>query len=254
MNHARSSFVARSFALALAAAAVSTSCASTPDAPVAPAIEPRSAADVALDAGRKPEAFIAFAGVQPGMKVAEIGAGTGYTSEVLARAVTASGVVYGQNNKWLLEKFAEKPWSERLAKPVMKNVVRVDREFDDPLPAEAKDLDVVVDVLFYHDTVWLKADRAAMNQAIFDHLKSGGVYVVLDHSAVAGHGTDDVQTLHRIDEATVRSEIEGAGFVFVEESAAWRNAADDRTWNDSPMAAADRRGTSDRFAFKFKKP
>lgn len=232
-------------------ASFAVSCATPPQQP---AIEPRSAADVALDAGRKPDVFVAFAGIVAGQRVADIGAGGGYTSEVLARAVGPGGVVYGQNSKWLLEKFAEKPWSERLSKSVMKNVVRVDREFDDPLPAEAKDLDVVVDVLFYHDTVWLKTDRQAMNQAIFDHLKPGGLYILLDHSAAAGRGVEDVLSLHRIEESIVRSEVESTGFIFVEASDAWRNAADDRTWNDSPSAAAERRGTSDRFALKFKKP
>src|SRR5262249_13829617 len=112
----------------------------------------RSEADRALDKGRHPAELISFFGIEPGMKVAELGSGGGYTAEILARAVGPTGVVYGQNNKFFLEKFAEKPWSERLAKPVMKNVVRVDREFDDPLPPEAHDLDAVFIVLLYHDT------------------------------------------------------------------------------------------------------
>src|SRR4051812_33294197 len=97
----------------------------------------RSDADKALDKGRHPRELLEFAGIRPGMKVAELVAGGGYTAELLARAVGPSGVVYGQNPKLIVEKFAAKPWSERLAKPVMKNVVRVDRELDDPLPPEA---------------------------------------------------------------------------------------------------------------------
>ena len=93
------------------------------------------------------------------MKVAELMAGGGYTTELLARAVGPKGMVYGQNNKLVLDRFAEKPWTERLAKPVMKNVVRVDRELDDPLPPKAKNLDAVFMVLFYHDTVWLGRPR-----------------------------------------------------------------------------------------------
>ena len=214
----------------------------------------RSAADLALDAGRKPELFLAFAGVRPGQRIADLGAGGGYTTDLLARAVGETGRVYGHNSKWVLERFAEKPWSERLRKPEMNNVVRVDREFDDPLPPEASDLDVVVDVLFYHDTVWLGTDRQRMNRAVFDHLKPGGLYIVIDHSAKPGAGLNDVQTLHRIEEGVVRAEVEAAGFVFVEDSNAWRNADDARDWNDAPGAAKERRGTSDRFALKFKKP
>ena len=79
----------------------------------------------------------------------------GLYNRVIQRAVGTEGVVYGQNSKSLLEKFLEKPWSARLAKPVMKGTVRLDRDFDDPFPADLHSLDAVTMVLFYHDTVWL---------------------------------------------------------------------------------------------------
>ncbi len=214
----------------------------------------RSEDDRALDAGRHPRELLALIGVRPGMKVAELGAGGGYTAELLARAVGPSGVVYGQNPKFILERFAAKPWAARLEKPVMKNVVRADREFDDPLPPEAKDLDAVLIDLFYHDTVWMNVDRLVMNQAIFRALKPGGVYVVVDHSAKAGSGLADVQTLHRIEEPVVRAEIEKAGFKLVRESAVWRAPEDSRDWSTSPRTAGERRGTSDRFALVYEKP
>jgi predicted methyltransferase len=236
---------------------------STPaNAPAAPqvnvppqaAFTDRSAEDVALDAGRKPLEFLRFAGVAQGMRVAELGAGGGYTAELLARAVGPTGQVFGQNSKFLLERFAEKPWSGRLQKQVMRNVTRVDREFDDPLPPEAKDLDVVVMNMFYHDTVWLKTDRAKMNAAIFAALKPGGVYVVVDHSARAGAGLRDAETLHRIDEADVKQEITHAGFTLAGEDSFLRNAQDTRDWSTSPGAAGPKRGQSDRFALRFKRP
>jgi predicted methyltransferase len=214
----------------------------------------RSDADRQLDAGRHPGELLAFFGVKPGMKVAEIFAGGGYTSELLARAVGKHGKVYAENNKGILEKFAEKPWSERLAKPVMKNVVRIDRELDDPFPPEAKDLDAVFAVLVYHDLFWLGVDRDKMNAAIFSALKPGGVYAIVDHNGRAGTGSSEVQTLHRIEESTVRAELEKAGFKLAEEGSFLRNPQDPRDWNDSPSAAAERRGTSDRFVLKFVKP
>lgn len=214
----------------------------------------RSEDDKKLDAGRRPAEMLAFFGIAPGMKVAELGAGGGYTAELLARAVGPTGAVYGQNSKWILERFAEKPWSERLKKPIMKNVVRVDREFDAPLPPEAKNLDAVFVVLFYHDTVWLGTDRPAMNRAIFDALKPGGVYAVIDHSGRPGTGSTETKTLHRIEEKVVREEVEKAGFRFAGEGGFLRNPSDTRDWNDAPNAAADRRGTSDRFVMKFVKP
>jgi predicted methyltransferase len=214
----------------------------------------RSETDRALDGGRQPEKMLAFYGIKPGMKVAELGVGGGYTAELLARAVGAAGVVYGQNSKYLLERFAEKPWSERLQKPVMSNVIRVDREFGDPLPPEVKNLDAVFMVLFYHDTAWMEVDRAQMNQRIFAALKPGGTYAIIDHSAKEGAGINEVKTLHRIEEKALVEEVIAAGFRLEETATFLRSPADTLDWNASPGAAAERRGTSDRFALKFVKP
>jgi predicted methyltransferase len=213
----------------------------------------RTTDDRALDGGRKPAEVLAFFGIDSGMRVAELGAGGGYTTELLARTVGPGGKVYAQNSRTLLERFAEKPWSERLAKPIMANVVRVDRELDDPLPPEAKDLDAVVIVLFYHDSVWLKTDREKMNRAVFAALRPGGIYGIVDHSAKDGSGTNDAETLHRIEEKVVRDEVLRAGFELDAESNSLRNASDARDWNASPRKAAERRGTSDRFVLRFKK-
>lgn len=214
----------------------------------------RSPEDRALDAGRKPAELLSFLGIQPGWAVADLGAGGGYTTELLQRAVGRSGIVYGQNSKPLLEKFLEKPWSARLAKPVMKNVVRLDRDFDAPFPDDMRPLDAVTMVLFYHDTVWLGVDRAAMNKAVFSALKPGGVFLVVDHSARPGDGTTVADTFHRIDEEVVKSEVEAAGFILDGQADFLRNPSDTRDWNDSPRAAGERRGTSDRFVLKFRKP
>ncbi len=214
----------------------------------------RSADDRALDAGRHPDQLLAFIGVRPGMRIAEVGAGLGYTTELLARAVAPGGVVYGQNNRFIRDRYAEKPWTERLAKPVMKNVVRVDREFDEPLPPEVKNLDAVVNVMLYHDTVWMKTDRAKMNRAIYGALKPGGIYVIVDHSGKPGTGATETQTLHRIEEKVVREEIEAAGFRLVAAADFLRNPNDSRDWSASPRTAGARRGTSDRFVLKFAKP
>ena len=248
----------------VAAPAVSPAPSASAPIAAAPVISPairaavdaadRSADDRALDAGRKPDLTLAFFGVEPGMKVAEIGAGLGYTSELLARVVGPTGKVFAQNSPMILEKFANGPWTERLAKPALRNVTRADREFDDPFPPEAKDLDVVLDVLFYHDTVWLGVDREKMNRAVFAALKPGGVYGIVDHSGAPGSGLSGVKTVHRIEEKKLRDEIEHAGFQFVAEAQFLRNPNDTRDWNDSPREAGERRGTSDRFVLEFKKP
>lgn len=214
----------------------------------------RSPEDRALDAGRKPVELLDFLGIQPGWRIADLGAGGGYTTELLKRAVGDGGAVYGQNSKKLLEMFLEKPWSARLAKPVMKGVVRMDRDFDDPFPRDMRPLDAVTMVLFYHDTVWLGVDREAMNKAVFAALKPGGVFVIVDHSARPGDGIKVTDTFHRIEEDVVKSEVLAAGFVLDGEADFLRNKDDTRDWNDSPRAAGERRGTSDRFVLRFRKP
>ena len=229
--------------------------------PPGPAVDPaavvaapdRTPEDRALDAGRKPVEMLSFLALRPGMKVADLGAGGGYTTELLARAVGPGGVVYAQNSKGLLG-FVGEAWSRRLARPACANVVRVDREFESPLPPEATGLDLVVMNALYHDTVWLKVDRAAMNRAVLEALRPGGLFVVIDSSARAGTGTADAGTLHRIDEAVVRQELLAAGFRLAAEAAFLRNPADARDWNSSPREAAERRGTSDRFVLAFVRP
>ncbi|MCA9678390.1 MAG: class I SAM-dependent methyltransferase [Kofleriaceae bacterium] len=214
----------------------------------------RPEADRALDAGRHPAEILAFLGVAPGMKVAELMAGGGYTSELLARVVGADGTVYGENSKFVLEKFAEKAWSERLARPGLERVVRADRELEDPLPPEAKDLDLVVAHLVYHDFYWMEADRAKMNAAIFAALAPGGQYAIIDHAAAPGAGATAVKTLHRIEESEVVKDVEAAGFVLDREGDFLRNPDDHHDWNAAPGASGDKRGTSDRFVLVFRKP
>src|SRR5580658_8540965 len=134
----------------------------------------RTAADRKTDLARHPDKLLAFMGVGPGMIAADLGAGGGYTTELLARAVGPSGKVYSENEPSLVQKFLDKPWSTRLAAPANKGVIRSDRPLDDPLPPDAKNLDLVVIYIFYHDSVWIGTDRAKMNKAVFDALTPGG--------------------------------------------------------------------------------
>ena len=216
----------------------------------------RADADRALDAGRKPGEVLAFFQVARGQKIVELFAGGGYTTELMARIVGDGGRIYAQNTKEVLDRFARKPWTERAAKPVMKNVVGIEQPTDAPFPPEAKDLDAVITILNYHDFVWQKADRTKLNATVFAALKPGGVYGVIDHSAAAGSGTRDCETLHRIDEEIVKQEILAAGFKLDAESNVLRAPADTRDWNSSPKAAteAGKRGQSDRFVLRFVKP
>ena len=214
----------------------------------------RTEADRKLDAGRHPAEMLEFLDLKPGMKVADLGAGGGYTTELIARAVGPTGVVYMQNFPEFAQGFLKEALAERFTHPAMKNAVRVDRDPEDPLPPEAKNLDAVVINVFYHDIANTKADRVRMNRNIFNALQPGGTYIVIDSSAQAGSGVTATSTLHRIDEQVVKDEVLKAGFKLAAEGDFLRNPQDTRDWNSSPRAAAERRGTSDRFALKFVRP
>ncbi len=225
-------------------------------APIRAAVEAtdRSVDDRKLDAGRRPAEVLAFFKLAPGQKIGELFAGGGYTTELMVRIVGEGGVVYAQNTKEIMDKFARGPWTARAAKPLMKTAIAVERPTDDGFPPEANALDAVITILNYHDFVWQKADRAKLNKLVFDRLKKGGVYGIVDHSAAAGSGIRDVETLHRIDEEVVKKEVLAAGFKLDAESDLLRHAEDTRDWNSSPTAAGAKRGTSDRFTLRFVKP
>ncbi len=214
----------------------------------------RTEEDRALDPGRRPAEVLRFFGIAPGQRVAELFAGGGYTTELLARVVGPGGRVYAQNNAFVLERFARAPLEARLARLGLDSIVRVDRELDDPLPADARDLDAVLFVLAYHDSVWMQTDRAAMNAAVLRALRPGGVYGIIDHAAAPGRGLEDVQTLHRIERQAIIDEVLAAGFVLAAESDVLASPDDTRDWSASPSQAGERRGTSDRFVLRFVRP
>lgn len=203
----------------------------------------RADADRKLDERRKPEQLLAFTGAKPGMKVLDLGAGNGYSTELLARAVAPTGMVYAQNAR------VREPFEERMKKPAMKNVVAAVRPYDDPLPPEAKNLDLITVFLIYHDITFMPVDRAKMNTALFGALKPGGHLVVVDHSAKPGAGTAVGRSLHRIEEAALRRELEAAGFKLVAEGNFLRDPGDPR---DVPFREMTHMA-SDRFALKFVK-
>ena len=208
----------------------------------------RTEADRQTDARRKPELLLAFAGVRQGMNVLDMGAGAGYSTELLARAVGPNGRVYAQESPNASPRARER-FDERAKTPPMRNAVRVLREYDDPVPPDVRDLDLITFFFAYHDTAFMAVDRAKMNRALFDALKPGGILVVSDHSAQPGAGTSAVKTLHRIEESTLRREIEAAGFKLIAEADFLRNPGDLRD------AIVFRPQTPvDEFVLKFVKP
>jgi len=205
------------------------------------------------DADRKPAEVLAFVGVKNGEKVADFIPGTGYFSRILSSAVGPQGHVYGFFPSELAN-FIKRalPPNGSTPFPEFKNVSVIAVPVNDFAAPEPLDL-VWISLNYHdlHDSFFAPADVAKINKAVFAALKPGGRYVVIDHAAAAGSGLRDTNTLHRIDEATVKSEVEAAGFRLEGESDLLRNAGDPRTANVKDPTI---RGKTDQFILKFRKP
>jgi predicted methyltransferase len=203
----------------------------------------RSDADRQTDQRRHPVDLLSFTGAKLGWTVADMGAGAGYSTELMARTVGPSGKVYGQTDEE-----AEK-LKVRMTTPALGNVTVLVRPFDDPVPADVHDLDLITFFFAYHDTTYMPVDRAKMDKALFTALKPGGFLVIADHSALPEDGATVGKKYHRIAEQTLRAEIEAAGFKFIADADFLRHPEDTRTnivfSNPTPV---------DEFVLKFQKP
>jgi predicted methyltransferase len=208
----------------------------------------RSEADRQTDKRRDPVKLLAFTGVKAGMTVLDMGAGGGYSTELMARAVGAGGKVYGQDSTDGSPRAKER-FEARMKTPAMTNVVALVRPFDDPVPAGAGPFDLITFLFYYHDTTYMTVDRAAMNGKLFAALKPGGMLVITDHSAKPGDGISVGKTLHRIEESVLRHEVEAAGFRLVAEGDFLRHPEDPR---DKPIFRSE--VPVDEFVLKFQKP
>ena len=242
----------------------------------------RRAADRTNDIRRKPDAMLAFIGVRPGMVALDLSAGGGYTTELIARAVGPTGRVYGQSAPRDPDRAPPPPaapegsatsmargpeaapaapragpqgsaaaLAERAKNPAAGNIIPVVRRFEDPVPPElgADSLDLVTLMFNYHDLGHMGVNRAQMNRAVFVALKPGGMFVIADHAGRTGTGISESGTLHRVEEAFLRREVEAAGFTLAAEGTFMRNPNDprDRNTPEPPQP-------KDEFVLKFVKP
>ncbi len=219
----------------------------------------RPEVDMLRDAGRHPAEILTFAGVQPGWRVADLGAGSGYYSRILSSAVGTEGEVISENMDWLVESFPATDEAIIALAGERDNVTRLISPVPAILDGYDNELDAVFMMLIYHDQAWQqddiempdRADRIAMNRLIYNALRPGGVFLVVDHRAEDGTGDTVVGDYHRIDEAFVREEIEAAGFVLAAESDILSNPEDPRTISVFDTSI---RGNTDRFVLLYRKP
>jgi predicted methyltransferase len=233
----------------LAATPAPAQDAKTPDYDAIVAAPDRADTDRQTDQRRQPAKMLAFAGVQTGMRILDMEASAGYSTELLARSVEPAGTVYAQDSAAVIERFVKDKFDIRAQKPAMKNVVHVVRDFDDPIPPDVSGLDMITFFFAYHDITYMPVDRAVMNKKMFGALKPGGFLIVADHSAKLGEGITVAKTLHRIEESTLRQEIEAAGFKLLAEGDFLRHPEDPRD-----AAVFRPQVPTDEFVLKYQKP
>ena len=240
MNHRIARHV-RSLAVLFAIALLAACSTSAPNYSAVLTNADRPANERELDAVRKPHEVLAFYGVKSGDKVADLWAGRGYYTAILSEIVGPNGLVYTQNQssrdeinqRWKNAKFA--------------NVRITDGALDKlPLPQDGS-LDFVLIHLNYHDVPI--ETRPLLNKRVFAALKRGGIYGVVDHSAIDGSGNDAVKTLHRIDKLLVIKEVTAAGFKLAKEGTMLRKPEDPRDFNVNKE-----RNKDDRFVLAFERP
>jgi predicted methyltransferase len=209
----------------------------------------RPAEDTKRDADRKPAEIVAFAGVKPGQKIGELFPGGGYYTRILSKVVGPAGKVYmltPTNFQPRLQKSAD------ALTAALPNTVALFQPGDSPTTPEK--VDVVWTTDNYHDyrnPGFGAVDMAKFDKAVFDDLKPGGVFLIEDYEAAPGVAATATGTLHRIESATVKQEVEAAGFVFVRQSDVLANPADDHKLKIFDPAV---RGHADQYVLLFRKP
>jgi predicted methyltransferase len=232
---------------ALALAALASGAGAQGDIKASVADPNRPAADTARDAMRKPAETLAFARVHPGETVLEIAPGGGYFTRLLSKAVGPTGRVYAVSPPQMA-----KAVTELAAQPAYSNVTVVG--IDPQAMSAVPKVDLVFTAQNYHDLHNPQAhlDVTGLDRGWFDQLKPGGLLVIIDHVATTGAPADETShTVHRIDPAVVRQEVQSAGFVFDGEADFLHNPADTHTLVVFDPAI---RGHTDQFAYRFKKP
>jgi len=216
----------------------------------------RTAKDRERDARDKPAEVLAFAGLQPGMTVADIFGAGGYYSELVAHVVGPSGKVLLVNNGPYVA-FAGDDLKSRFEKGRLPNVERSVVESCNLLLGE-NTLDAAMIVMSYHDLYyadpkqgWPPIDAGNFLDQVHRAVKPGGAFLIVDHAAKADTDKSAAQDLHRIEEAFAKRDIASHGFVLEGTYDGLRNPADDK---GVPVFEPKVRGKTDRFVHLYRKP
>jgi predicted methyltransferase len=207
----------------------------------------RPAADRERDANRKPAETIAFAGVRPGMTVAELAPGKGYYTRILAKAVGPKGKVFALASKAQAARPGGLDALNALA-AAYPNITVLTVDYTGLVLPEKVDL--VWTTENYHDFHnGPTANIAALDKGVYESLKRGGIFYVEDHSAAPDAGLEATSKWHRMDEAIAKTELTAAGFRIEAEGDLLRNPNDNRASSNSEAGHF----VTDRFMLRLKK-
>lgn len=215
----------------------------------------RSDKDRERDQKDRPAEVMAFAGVEPGMAIADVFGGGGYWSELLARAAGPGGKVSLVNNAPYVD-FSREDLKTRFAEGRLPGVTRRTVETCD-LKLDRAGYDLILIVMSYHDLYyvdeeggWPAIDANGFLDQLHAALKPGGRLLIIDHAAAPGAGNSGAGTIHRIEEAFAKQDIESHGFQLEKTWDGYRNSADDLSKLVFDPAV---RGKTDRFTHLYRR-
>jgi predicted methyltransferase len=217
------------------------------------AAESRPAADIERDRNRKPLETLKFFGLEDDMTVLELIPGGGWYTRVLAPVLAEKGKLYvAIGTRRVSESVLTEPGFEKV------EVIETDDNIRRPEGSRYYALDDFdfgisgVDmVLTFRNVHNFDAEsRERMNRAVFDALKSGGLYGVVDHTK-RHMEPDNPENRRRIDPVLVVREMLDIGFEFVGYSDLHYRADDELRYEVGRRSVT---GNTDRFTFLFRKP
>ena len=246
--------------LAIALSSLALAAAGPAGAQMSPAITAavadagRPTTDTSRDEGRLPAKMLAFAGVKPGQTIVDLLPGGGYFTRLFAKAVGPNGKVIAYYNSANDERARAQGRDPTIQgqdlKAAYSNITVIRTPF--PVIAPQIQADIIWTSDNYHDLHNpTPANIPAINKAVFDALKPGGLYIVIDHRAAKGAGMEVTSKLHRMDEDITKAEVMAAGFKLIAEGKDLTRPTDDQT---KPVFEAGEHDHTDQFMLKFQKP
>ncbi len=206
----------------------------------------RPEAQKADDVNRKPAELLTLSGVKPGDQIVEFASFGQYFTQMLSDIAGPKGNVYMYDLPYTEKRAGEASRAFEKAHPNSHYQLIDYNKLELP-----QNVDIVFNVLYYHDLSLNDIDVAALNQRVFKALKPGGVFFVVDHNAAPGSGRRDTKALHRIDPDVIKQEVLAAGFELVTQSKVLAHPEDDHS---KMVFTPGVRRLTDQTVFKFRKP